>query len=284
MTKRLAFLGPHGTFTEQAASRFDGKADLVPFTSVSDAAAAVDNGRADEAVVPIENSLEGSVTDTLDLLIHDSRLSIRNELVLPIKHCLLARKGADIADIEVVYSHPQALAQCRTFLARRLPEAQLVASLSTSAAVDEMQRTQGAAAAVANERAAELYGTAILAQGIEDDPNNVTRFVILATTDHPRTGVDKTSLCISFDEDAPGILFGALGEFANRQINLAKVESRPTKKSLGRYFFLIDLEGHRQDRIVQEAMDLVKTKVSMFKVFGSYPRYSQPLPPSAQAG
>ena len=273
MTRRVAYLGPAGTNTEQVALRYDPDATLLPFATIPAVAAAVDSGMADEGVVPIENSLEGSVTFTLDLLIHESTLFIRHELVLPINHCLLAKPGTRTEEIKAVYSHPQALAQCRSFLEKCFPNAELVASLSTSAAVEEMQKSQAIAAAIASERSAELYGAEIMAQGIQDHPNNVTRFVVLAPTDHPPTGSDKTSICFDFQHDAPGILYEILGVFAQRGINLAKIESRPTRQSLGRYIFLVDIEGHREDAVVKEALDAVRALVSMFKVFGSYPMH-----------
>ena len=273
MTRRLAYLGPAGTFTEQAALAHDSAATLVPYASIPAVAAAVDSGLADEGVVPIENSLEGSVTFTLDLLIHESTLFIRNELVLPIRHSLLVKPRTKGEEIKVIYSHPQALAQCRSFLADCFPDAELVASLSTSAAVEEVLKRHPGGAAIANMRAAELYGVEVLASGIEDNPNNETRFVVLAQTDHPPTGRDKTSICFDFDYDSPGILFSVLGEVSNRGINLAKIESRPTRQSLGRYIFLLDLEGHREDRIIKEALEAVRTQVSMFKIFGSYPMH-----------
>ena len=276
MSKRLAFLGPAGTHTEQACLTYDVEASRVPCASISAVAAAVDSERADEGVVPIENSLGGSVPDTLDLLIHESTLSIRNELILPIKHFLVAAVGTDAGDIKVIYSHPQALVQCRAFLAKRYQDVELVASMSTSAAVEQMLKRAADSAAIATERAGAIYGAKVLARGIEDSPNNMTRFVVLAHTDHPPTGEDKTSACFSFDEDSPGILHAVLGEFAERGINLTKIESRPTKQYLGSYIFLVDLEGHREDSIVQEALSRVKGQVSNLKVFGSYPRYNMP--------
>jgi prephenate dehydratase len=272
MTKRLAYFGPAGTYTEQAAVTYCPEAELLPYPTIPAVAAAVEAGKADEGVVPIENSLEGAVTFTLDLLIHQSKLRIRSEVVLPIHHCLMAKPGTRVEDIEVIYSHPQALAQCRAYLERRLPQAQPVASLSTSAAVEDVQKSQVTAAAISSRRAAELYGVEVLAENIEDSPNNVTRFVVLAITDHPRTGADKTSLCFSFDYDAPGILYNALGEFARRGINLAKIESRPDKRTLGRYVFLLDVEGHREDAVLRDALESIRARVSTFKVFGSYPR------------
>ena len=271
MTRRLGYLGPAGSYTELAAAKHDGRATLLPFGTNRAVADAVDAGAVDEGIVPIENSLQGSVTDTVDMLIHDSGLLIRNEIVLSIKHFLMAKAGAALEDVEVVFSHPQALAQCRAFLAGSLPNAELVASLSTSSSVEDMQRSDRTAAAIANSRAAELYGAKVIARDIQDDATNTTRFVVLAAADHPPTGTDKTSICFDFQEDAPGLLFSVLEEFARRRINLAKIESRPTRQSLGRYIFLVDIEGHREDEAVSEALTTVRRHVSMFKILGSYP-------------
>ena len=274
MARRIAYLGPSGTFTEDATLGYDAKAQLVPFSSIPAVAAAVDAGKTDEGVVPIENSLEGSVTSTLDLLIHDSSLFIRNELVLPIHLYLLGAPGLTADQIEVIYSYPQPLGQCRAYLGANFPETVLVASLSTAAAVQDMLASDRRAAAVANRRAGEIYGATVLAERIEDHANNTTRFVVLGKSDHEPTGDDKTSICFGFDEDAPGILYRVLGAFANRGINLAKVESRPTKESLGRYIFLVDLDGHREDLTVREALNELEGQVSMLKVFGSYPKHT----------
>ena len=276
MSGRLAFLGPRGTFTEEAALRDAPDAQLLPCPGIDAVAAAVEAGEADEGVVPIENSIEGSVNLTLDLLIHDSSLRIAREVVLPIEHCLLAAPGTALEAVEVVYSHPQALAQCRRYLERHLPRARPEAALSTAAAVEELRRSPVPAAAIGTRRAAGLYGAQVLAHGIQDQPNNVTRFVVLAREDHPPTGRDRTSLCFAFHDDRPGLLYHALGEFAGRGINLSKIESRPSKQRLGRYVFLIDLEGHRQDPLVAEALEGLRRQVATLKVFGSYPRWQGP--------
>ena len=274
MAKRVAYLGPPGTFAEEAALLHDREAHLLPFRSVPAVAQAVASSMADEGVVPIENSIEGSVTDTLDLLIHESTLAICRELVIPINHCLLVRPGTNPDGVEAVYSHPQALGQCRRFLERCFPRAQQIASLSTAAAVDEMLSREKAAA-IATQRAADLYGAEVLARGIQDEQSNVTRFAVLASEDHEPTGNDKTSVCFSIKEDRPGALVDVLREFSDRGINLAKIESRPSKESLGKYIFLVDLEGHRKDPLVNEALTRVMdTTVSeRFKIFGSYPRF-----------
>ena len=275
MTKRLAYLGPPGTFSEEAALLHDAQARLLPFASVAAVAAAVDSGMADEGVVAIENSLEGSVNDTLDVLIHESGLSICRELVLPIEHCLLAAPGASSGDVKVIYSHPQALGQCRRFLERCFPRAQVEASLSTAAAVEDMLSHEGTAA-IATRRAAEIYGAQVLAHGIQDSPSNKTRFVVLAPHDCPPSGQDKTSIAFSVVHDRPGTLVGVLHEFSDRQINLTKIESRPSKEELGVYIFLLDMDGHRTDPAVAEALERVREQAFFFKVFGSYPRYVSP--------
>ncbi len=275
MAKRIAYLGPPGTFTEEAALLYAKEAELIPFSSIPAVAAAVDTGMAEEGVVAIENSLEGSVTDTLDLLIHESKLLIRRELVLPIEHLLLVKPGTEAQEVKAIFSHPQALAQCRHFLERCFSQAQLLAALSTAAAVEQMMSYSSPAAAIGTQRAAQLYGAQLLARNIQDRFPNVTRFVVLAPTDHPPTGWDKTSLGFSFAEDRPGLLYGVLKEFAERNINLTKVESRPSKESLGRYIFLVDLEGHREDAPIAEVLAIVKAKTSLFRVFGSYPRYER---------
>ena len=275
MAKKVAFLGPQGTFSEEAALVYDPQAELVPFASIPAVAAAVGTGMADEGVVPIENSIEGSVPDTLDVLIHESRVLIYRELVLPIEHYLLTKPGTNASEIRTIFSHPQALAQCRRFLERCFPKAQAVAALSTAAAVEEMMKDTAPSAAIGTRRAAHLWGAHILAQGIQDYKPNITRFVVLALHDHPPTGRDKTSLCFSFAEDRPGQLKGVMEEFASRQINLAKIESRPLKESFGRYFFLVDLEGHREDPPVAQALANIRSRTILFKVFGSYPKYEQ---------
>ncbi len=272
---RLAFLGPPGTFTEEAALRYHRQAQLLPFPSIAAVATAVESGMAEEGVVPIENSLEGSVTETLDVLIHDSRLLIRSELVLPIEHCLLVKPGLKANDVKAIYSHPQALAQCRRFVERCFPKAEVVAALSTAAAVEEMLARPDAAA-LGNRRAAQLHGAEILAQGIQDRSDNLTRFAVLALTDHPPTGHDKTSLAFTFAvEDRPGLLVAALQEFSQRQINLSKIESRPSKERLGTYIFLVDVDGHRTDANLAEALKRVEAQCSFFRVLGSYPRYRE---------
>jgi len=268
---RLAYLGPPGTYSEEAALRYRPDAQLVPCASEPAVAAAVESGAADEGVLAIENSIEGPVTRTVDLLVHDTQLVIRAEIVLPIEHCLIARPGTEAAGVTVIRAHPQALSQCRKFLERTFPQARQEAALSNAAAVQEVQDMSGGAA-IASARAAELYGGQVLVRGIQDNAHNRTRFVVLGPTDGASTGRDKTSIAFSIQHDRPGTLVEVLHEFSDRAINLTKVESRPSREELGIYIFLIDLEGHRSDPAVAEALAAVQAKSFFFRVLGSYPR------------
>ena len=270
-TRRVGFLGPRGTFGEQAALTYAPDATLVPFPSHAAVAAAVASGDADEGVLAIENSINGSVAETLDILIHDTSLQIQSELIVPIVHNLIAAPGTRMADIDVVFSHPQALGQCRRFLESTLPNATPQASLSTSQAVEQAVARPGSAA-ISTERAAELFGGEILARGIQDTDNNVTRFVVLADGHQESTGHDRTSIAVLFDGDEPGLLAGLLTAFAERGINCSKMESRPTRATFGEYVFLIDFEGHQDDPICAEALDLIRSRSARVTVFGSYPR------------
>ena len=279
MPKRLGYLAPPGTYTEEATERYDPRADRIPFPTFKTIIEAVRVGEVDEGVTPIENSLEGAVVDTLDLLIQANTLHIKQEVMVPILHCLLIKPGTLANDIKTIYSHPQALGPCRNFLERNYPRAQLLASLSTAAAVEQMQSSDSPAAAIASRRAGDLYGAEVLTSDIQDHPGNTSRFVVWAQEDHAPTGHDKTSICFDFDEakgtlvgDTPGLLYGVIGEFARRGISMAKIESRPAKREMGRYIFLVDLLGHRQDVALVEALKNVRKLTSTLKVFGSYPR------------
>ena len=273
MTQNLGYLGPEGSYAEQAAILYDKDADKVPYPSIPGVVKAVEKFEVTKGLVPIENSIEGSVTYTLDLLIHDSKLLINDEIVLPIHHNLLCSKGTHKKDIKTVYSHPQAFAQCRKYLETQLPEVELIASLSTSAAVKGLAEDKNAAA-IGNLRAAEIYDAEVIDSEIEDNANNVTRFVALSETDSEATGNDKTSICFTFNDDSPGLLYKVMGFVSKEGINLAKVESRPNKLQLGRYFFLLDLEGHRTDKKLASTLAAIKGEVSQLKILGSYPQRS----------
>ena len=277
---RIAFLGPAGTFSEEAAVGYAaGSGELVPFASIHAVVEAVETAATERAIVPIENSLEGSVTATVDLLIHDTELRIVAELPLEVRHQLLGRPGTELGDVRIVISHPQAIGQCRRFLDRSLAEVEVIAALSTAAAVGQMMATEGRhTAAIATRRAAEIYGAAVLASEIQDNDANVTRFVVLAREDAPRTGRDKTSLCFTLpDARQAGALHRALACFAEAGISLTRLESRPSKQALGYYVFLIDLEGHRLDPDVAEAIRRLQELARSVKIFGSYPRWELEL-------
>ena len=275
---RLAYFGPPGTNSEEAAIAYDARTGsgrtLIPFPTITSVGVAVESGTADEGVMPIENSLEGAVTETLDLLIHTPKpLFIRDEIVLLIDHYLLSRADVQADDVHVITSIPQALSQCRGFIERAFPEARIEAALSTAAAVEEVM-SRDDAAAIGSKRAGELYGASVLASGIQDRSPNHTRFVVVSGQDHEPTGDDRTSLAFAFEsEDRPGQLVAALLEFAKRGINLSKIESRPSKERLGTYIFLVDIAGHRKDADVAEALATVDAQCSFFKVLGSYPRF-----------
>lgn len=273
MTRTIGFLGPSGTYSEEASLLYDPSADR-PYPTITAVGEAVASGEIEEGVVPIENSLAGSVIFTLDLLISQPKLFIRGEVDLPIEHYLLTKPGTDPAEIKVIYSHPQALAQCRAYLEKNYPQAQQMASLSTVLCVSDLLASPVPAAAISPRRASELYDVDILDQGIQDVTTNVTRFAVLGLSDHPPTGRDKTSMAFTFEDDSPGLLYKVLGEFAQRNINLFKVESRPTKQLLGEYIFMVDCAGHREESPMKEALEALSQPVSMLRVLGSYPRWN----------
>ncbi len=277
---RLSYLGPQGTFSEEAALLYAVAGDwqLAPYPSIVAAIAAAESGEVEAAMVPLENSLEGSVNATLDALIFDSQLKIRSELVLPVVHNLLGQRGVEVTEARLLYSHPQALGQCRSYIESNLPGIELVAALSTARAVEQMLADTTPALAIGTRRAQQLYGANMLAESIQDGSHNVTRFVVLAGADSEPTGDDLTSLAFTVPgEERPGTLHQVLQEFAAREINLTRIESRPGKKMLGRYVFLVDMEGHRRDSKLVDALAAIEPNTTMVKVFGSYPRDRRPL-------
>ncbi len=269
----IAYLGPPGSYSEIAALVWgDATTPLLPRATMPAVVAAVETGAARHGVLPIENVLEGGVTTTLDLLIHETALRISGETVVPIRHVLVARAGTQLPHVQVLYGHPQSLGQCRHFIERVLPGVATVASLSNSTAPVEALADARSAAAISTERAAELAGATIIARDIQDRADNVTRFIRLSHIDHPPTGDDKTSLCFGFSErDRPGILVDTLQEFSGVGLNITRLESRPSKDVLGGYIFLVDLNGHRDDPPVAAALERVRRRVGLLKVFGSYP-------------
>jgi prephenate dehydratase len=271
----IAFLGPAGTFTEEALCTQPDylAAALQPVPSLGEVLDVVNSGQADIAFVPIENSIEGTVSATVDSLVFEVDLLIQREVVLDVHLHLMALPGTAIDSIRRVLSLPHASAQCRRFLVRELPGAEVVATNSTAeAALLVGGDATRDSAALAPRLAAELYGLAVLAAEVEDHPDNQTRFVALAPSRIPSpTGHDKTSIVCFQREDRPGSLHAILSEFAARSINLTKLESRPTKRGLGEYCFLIDLEGHVDDEVVADCLRVLHAELAGVKFLGSYP-------------
>jgi prephenate dehydratase len=273
---RVAYLGPEGTFSEEALLASTDRVSIVPVAepTVFDCVMAVQEGRVDRTLVPIENSLEGSVSATLDTLAFETEgVSIVGELVHPIRNCLIARKRMPLDRIERVLSHPQANAQCSRFIRERLPQATVVPADSTADAVRIVASTDLPWAALGNRLSAEIYGCEVLEDGVDNIAGNETRFVWLAQEHLSPEGPGpwKTSIIFWGMSDAPGALVQVLQAFAERDINLTKIESRPLKLGLGRYAFFTDLEGHEQDDEVAAAFEAVRSKVKTLRVLGSYP-------------
>lgn len=282
---KVGYLGPEGTFSEEACKLYikkvPGKLELYPYATFRDLLIAVDKGKLAEAILPIENSIEGTIGIVTDMLVKDVNLVIKQEIVLPIYHYLIAPKGTKIKDITDVMSHPQGLDQCKDFLRKKLPKARLHLAYSTSDAVMKVATSLGEKivshgkvkgdvfAAIGNKSAAHYYGLKVLANKI-NAKDNQTRFVVLAKKDNKRTGKDKTSIVFSIRSDRPGGLHDVLSVFADRNINLTKIESRPAKKALGDYYFFADMAGHRTDKVIAEALKEVKRKTSFMKLLGSY--------------
>lgn len=283
---RIGYLGPPGTFTEQALfTQPDlSAADLVPMTSIPAVLAAVADGSIEAGFVPIENAIEGTVTDTQDGLVAGEALLVQREVVMPVQLHLLGRRGTTFADVRVVRSYPHAYGQCRTFLDANLPAAVFEATNSTAdAARSVADGGDAAVTAIATARAAELYDLEVLAADIEDHPDNATRFLLVAPDAVPAaTGHDKTSVVIFQRSDSPGSLLGILQEFAVRAVNLTKLESRPTRRGLGDYCFLVDLEGHIADEVVADALRSLKATQGDVRFLGSYPAAGDAGPAARQ--
>lgn len=273
MTTSIAHLGPPGTYAEAAAlvyadhlTRTAGTQPLLcPYPSITQTLQAVARGDVNLGVVPVENSIEGSVTMTLDTLWQLDAIRIQQALVLPISHAFLSR-AQKLQEIRTVYSHPQALAQCQGWLDKFLPDAQAIATNSTTEALQHLH--EPSAGAIASRRAAELYELPILAHPINDYPDNCTRFWVVSL--QPLHGGNHTSLAFGVPANVPGALVKPLQVFAKRGINLSRIESRPTKRSLGDYLFFIDIEADTDDESVRSALEELKTHTETLKIFGSY--------------
>jgi chorismate mutase/prephenate dehydratase len=266
---RVAYLGPEGTFTQMAARRLFGlQARYHECATIEGVFEAVESRETTYGVVPFENSTEGAVSMTSDALL-DGKLLIRQELVLPIAQCLLSR-ARSLPAITAVYSHPQALAQCRSWLAKHLPRAQVVQTASTAAAAREAH-ADDRAAAIAADIASEIHDVPILRANVHDRRENATRFVVVAREDAPPTGADRTTLVFGV-ADEKGALRRALTDFERAGVNLTRIESRPSRKKAWHYVFLVDVEGHRADAPLRRALAAARAHVDFVKVVGSYPR------------
>ncbi len=272
---RVGFLGPPGTFTEEALlTQPDlASAELVPMRSMPDVLVATERGDVDLGFVAMENSIEGTVRLVLDHLIFETDLLIQREVVLPISQNLLGPAGMSLSDVARVVSFPDAMEQCRAFFARALPHVELVAANSTAEAVRQVaEEGEPGDVALGTSLAAKLYGLEILAPDVEDHPENSTRFVVVARSGIPApTGHDKTSIVCFQHADRPGSLHAILGQFSARNINLTKLESRPTKKALGEYCFIVDLEGHIDEEVVADCLRDLHVQLPRVKFLGSYP-------------
>ncbi|SET02104.1 prephenate dehydratase [Methanococcoides vulcani] len=278
----VGVLGPAGSYSDKAAKGWmekqgiTGKASLLYYDDITDTFSAVIEGRTDIGIVPIENSIEGSVGITLDLLL-ETDVTIIGEVVVPIKHCLLSK--GKISDIRIILSHPQALAQCRQFIRTHFKDVEIRTTGSTSHAA-KLANEFEEMAAIASKESAEAYGLNVLMPNIQDREQNHTRFIAIQRTDREvdesntnDAYVRKTSIIAYIGNDRAGSLYEILGEFAKRNINLTRIESRPSKRSLGDYLFYIDLEGSTSDADIRDALYHIESKVSMLKVLGSYSGY-----------
>jgi len=268
-TMTVAYLGPAGTFTEQATLKHFGHGpEKMPLVSIPDIFREVEAGRARYGVVPVENSTEGAVTHTLDLF-RDSKLVICGEVLLPIHHCLLSEEDA-LADIDKVYAHQQALAQCRRWLDVNLPNAERIAVSSNAEGARQVSGQKGAAA-IASDSAGELYKLPVQVANIEDDSTNTTRFLVIGKRAVAPSGKDKSTLLVSA-QNKPGALHSFLSPLAERGIDLMRIESRPVPGGKWQYCFFIDVDGHCEDPRMVEGLAALKAEVGQYKMLGSYPK------------
>ncbi|MBI21659.1 MAG: prephenate dehydratase [Chloroflexi bacterium] len=276
MKKNIAFLGPVGTYTEQAAFSYAPDQIRTPLETIKEVTKSIENGEVDECVLPIENSLGGTIIEVIDYLISSKKTQIKNELMLEIKHCLISKTILQLSEIKVIKSKFEAFQQCKTFIDTYLPKAKLISTSSTAAAVNELIYGENFTVAIGPKRAAQLANLPIVKESIQDKKNNITRFVVLSKNDHEPTKDDKTSIAFEFGSDSPGLIYSTLKPFSDKNINLTKIESRPTGKGLGSYFFLIDFEGHKNEPIISETLKEIKKHMINFKILGSYPKGKLP--------
>jgi prephenate dehydratase len=277
MKNSFAYLGPKGTFTEAAFLQMPlaQGSDLIPAESVREALNLVRTGKVFGALVPIENSVEGSVATTLDELGHGDALEIIDEIAIPVEFALLAKPGISISDIKRIATHPHAHAQCVDWLQKNTPGVHVLPAMSTAAAAEELSQGANYDAAICSVAAAKHYGLEILAQGIGDSDSAWTRFILVSKPGHaqPATGNDKTTLSLFMHRNQPGALLNILTEFAVRGVDLSRLESRPTKQQLGDYFFSLDCVGHIDDQNLGDTLIELRKICADVKFLGSYPRH-----------
>lgn len=268
-TLRVAYLGPEATFTHIAGrQQFGHSASFIPERSISDVFEEVERGHADYGVVPIENSTEGVVTHTLDMFL-DSELTICAEVVIEIRHNLLSVDG-DLQKVKTIYSHPHAVAQCRSWLRKNLPSINVHEVASTAEAA-RMAAVDREAAAIASEFAGDYYNLKLIARGVEDLHHNYTRFLVIGREMGPVSGRDSTAIVFSV-KDRPGVLYDSLGNFASKGLNLSKIESRPLKGRAWEYVFFVEMDGHIKDKVIRAALKDLEKDCVFVKVLGSFPK------------
>ena len=272
----IGYLGPEGSFTHQALIAYNGSTiTTISFPTISQAINAVNSGKITSCVVPVENSIEGSVGETLDQLIRTSqKVTINHEIIIPIEHCLIT-KVKKLSEVKKVIAHTQALSQCQTYLKRFLPDAELEPVTSNSTGVKIVSESaNGNIAAIGPEMAAHIYNVPVFEKSINDEKENFTRFALIGTEAPPPTGKDKTTIAFGVPYDKPGTLVGVLDSFAKEKVNLSRIESRPSRKALGEYIFYVDLEAHRDDASLKKALSEVASEFSFYRWLGSYPRWT----------
>ncbi|NNG65899.1 prephenate dehydratase [Caldanaerobacter subterraneus] len=272
---KVGYLGPKGTFSEEAVFKYiEGmkECEAIEFATIQDVVKSVAEGTCDEGILPVENSIEGSVNVSLDLLINDDEgILVKGEVIIPISQCLICDDFIDFKDVHCILSHPQALAQCREYILNNFPRVEVKTTESTVKALLGVNAKKGIVA-IGPERAAWLYNLKVLEKDVQDIKENYTRFLVIAKRDSDYTGEDKTSIVFSVP-NVPGSLYRALGVLAGKNINMTKIESRPSRKKFGEYVFWVDIEGHRKEERIKEALEDLKIKADFLKVIGSYPKF-----------
>ncbi|AOY75815.1 prephenate dehydratase [Clostridium formicaceticum] len=267
---KLGYLGPEGSFSYTAAVQYAPDATLVGMKTFKEIIAAVEERKIDQGILPIENSTEGAVTQVMDALMDTKVSKIQAEMILQIRHNLLSVEE-NIEEVSYVLSHPQPLEQCREFFAKHFPQITLIPCESSSSACRIAKEKGKSYGAIGNSWAGKNNGLKVLYKDIQDNVHNQTRFVIIGEGMTAPTGNDKTSIVFSFHNDAPGSLYSVLKEFAEENINLSRIESRPAKIELGKYIFYIDFHGHQEDLKSKKVLQRIMKKINKLKIFGSYP-------------